>query len=172
MKAMRVPGFARFTALALTALVLTGAEPTRKRVLLLCTTNSCRSQISEAVLRSLDPRLDVYSAGTEPAAQVNPYAVRVMREIGIDIAGAKPKAADPFLTQSFDYLITVCDETDQNCPVFRGKIGTRAHLGFPDPAKVAGTEQKLAAFRQVRDDIRTRFTEYYEKNIKKSLGGR
>src|SRR5436190_17258427 len=131
----------------------------KKRVLVLCTGNSARSQMAEGVLKSLNARLDVQSAGTNPAARVNPLAIRAMREIGIDISGETTKSVQQFVSQSFDYVITVCDDADRNCPNFQGKVGKRVHIGFPDPAAASGTdEEKMLVFRKVRDDIRTRFT--------------
>src|SRR5712692_5665345 len=93
-----------------------------KRILILCTGNSARSQMAAAFLKSFDSRLDVYSAGTEPAARINPHAVQVMREVGIDISGGRPKSVKEFVSQSFDYVITVCDGADKNCPNFSGKV--------------------------------------------------
>ena len=143
---------------------------TKKRVLVLCTGNSARSQMAEGVLKSLNPRLDVQSAGTNPAARVNPLAIRAMREIGIDISGETPKSVQQFVSQSFDYVITVCDDADKNCPNFSGKVGKRVHIGFPDPADATGTdEEKMLVFRQVRDDIRSKFTEFYRATIQKEL---
>lgn len=137
------------------------------RILVLCTGNSGRSQMTEGFLRSFDPTLEVYSAGTSPAPRINPFAVEAMKEVGIDIAGGKPKAAGQFTGDSFDYVITVCDDADKNCPNFRGKVGNRLHMGFPDPATATGSDaEKLAVFRRVRDDIRTRFRELYEREIK------
>jgi arsenate reductase len=142
-----------------------GAQ-TSKRILVLCTGNSARSQMAEGVLKSLDPRLNVQSAGTVPAPRVNPYAIRAMKEIGIDISGEHPKSVQEFVKQGFDFVITVCDDADKNCPVFAGKVGTRTHIGFPDPADAKGTdEQIMKAFRDVRDDIRTKFTDYYRREI-------
>jgi arsenate reductase len=139
----------------------------KKRILILCTGNSARSQMTEGFLRSFDPRLDVYSAGTQPAARVNPYAVQAMKEIGIDISGGKPKAVAQFTGDSFDYVVTVCDDADKNCPNFRGKVGKRLHIGFPDPAKATGTDaEKMVVFRKVRDDIRTKFRDLYEKELR------
>lgn len=146
------------------------ADAGKKRILVLCTGNSARSQMTEGFLKSLDPRLDVYSAGTKPAPRVNPFAVQAMKEVGIDISGGNPKKVDQFISQSFDYVITVCDDADKSCPNFRGKVRTRVHIGFPDPAKVTGTDaEKLAVFRKVRDDIRKQFREYFETEIKKRL---
>src|SRR4029077_9551261 len=121
-----------------------------------------RSQMGEGVLKALDGRLEVQSAGTKPAGRVNPLAIRAMKEIGIDIAGEHPKSVQEFVTQGFDFVITVCDDADQNCPNFQGKVGKRVHIGFPDPAAATGTDdEKMAVFRKVRDDIRTKFTEFY-----------
>lgn len=143
----------------------------KRRVLILCTGNSARSQMSAGFLQSLDPRLEVHSAGTNPAPRVNPFAVRAMQEIGIDISAGYPKKVDQFLGQNFDYVITVCDDADQSCPNFRGKVGQRTHIGFPDPAKAKGTDEEiLAVFRQVRDDIRKRFREYFDSSIRPALG--
>ena len=126
--------------------------------------------MSAGFLKSFDPRLDVYSAGTEPAARVNPFAIQAMKEAGVDISSGYPKSVSQFLGQPFDYVITVCDDADKNCPNFTGKVGKRVHIGFPDPAKATGTdEQKMAVFRTVRDDIRKRFREYYDTEIKKGL---
>ena len=136
------------------AAVLASAEGGKKRILVLSTGNSARSQMSEGFLRSFDPRLEVYSAGTDPAPRVNPFAIR----------------ASQFTAGSFDFVITACDDADKSCPNFRGKVGKRVHIGFPDPAQAMGTdEDRLAVFRAVRDDIRKRFREYYETEIKKGL---
>jgi arsenate reductase len=112
----------------------------------------------------------VHSAGTDPAPRVNPCAVRAMAEIGIDLSGAWPKGVEQFVAEPFDYVFTVCDDADRNCPSFQGKVGERVHMSFPDPARATGNdEQKMAAFRRVRDDIRARFGEFYEKEIKERL---
>lgn len=140
------------------------------RVLILCTGNSARSQMAEGFLRALDARLEVHSAGTEPAPQVNPFAVAAMREAGLDISSARPKDVRRFLDQPFDYVVTVCGEADRNCPVFTGQVRRRLHIGFPDPARATGSDEKiLEAFRRVRDDIRQRFTELYEQEIRPQL---
>ena len=139
----------------------------KKRVLVLCTGNSCRSQMAEGFLRSFDANLEVHSAGTEPAARVHPLAVQVMQEVGIDLSAAKPKSVDEFLDQPFDHVITVCSDAGRNCPRFSGRVGKRAHIAFLDPARVHGTEdQVLAIFREVREEIRAKLYEYYEKEIK------
>ena len=129
-----------------------------KKILILCTGNSCRSQMAEGFLKSFDSKLDVYSAGTQPAARVHPMAVAVMSEVGIDLSRSLPKRVDQFITQPFDYVITVCDHAKETCPVFTGKVKRRLHIGFDDPAEATGTEQEiLATFRRVRDEIRNQF---------------
>jgi len=139
----------------------------RKRILVLCTGNSARSQMAEGILASLDPQLEVFSAGTEPASRVNPNAVRVMHELSIDISEGKPKGVQQFLGKSFDYVITVCDDADKNCPNFSGKVGRRLHIGFADPARATGSEEAvLVVFRRVRDEIKTKFTDFYNQEIK------
>ena len=139
-------------------------------ILILCTGNSCRSQMAEAYLRSLDPRLDVRSAGTSPAARVHPGAVAVMREIGIDISAARPKPVDAFLKQPFDYVVTVCDRAKETCPVFTGDVKNRLHVGFDDPAEATGSREHVTGvFRRVRDEIREEFTALYRREIVPAL---
>jgi len=129
-------------------------------ILILCTGNSCRSQMAEGIMRKLYPEADVYSAGTKPENEVNPYAVQVMKEMGIDISDQYTKSVHQFIKKSFDFVITVCDNARQICPVFTGKVHTRLHIGFEDPADATGTdEQKLAVYRKVRDQIFNRFGE-------------
>jgi arsenate reductase len=137
------------------------------RILILCTGNSCRSQMAEGFLKSLDPSLEVYSAGTKPADKVHPKAIQVMKEIGIDISGGHPKSVDQFTRESFDYVITVCDHAKEICPFFTGKVAYRLHIGFDDPAETTGTEEEvLAVFRRVRDEIKEKFTEFYFTSLK------
>jgi arsenate reductase (thioredoxin) len=138
------------------------------RILILCTGNSCRSQMAEGILRSLDTRLQVFSAGTQPASRVSSKAITVMKEIGIDISSHTPKNVDQFLSQSFDYVITVCNHAKETCPYFTGKVAHRLHIGFDDPADAIGTEEEvLAAFRRVRDEIEIQFHKFYADNISK-----
>ncbi len=142
----------------------------KKRILVLCTGNSARSQMAAGFLSSLDSRLDVYSAGTKPAPRVNPNAVRAMKEAGIDISNGTPKSVQQFVGQPFDYIFTVCDDADKNCPNFTGKVGKRVHIGFADPAKATGSDSEvMTVFRQVRDEIKIKFSAYYENEIKKRL---
>ena len=160
------------TLLGLAVSQLSAQQPTasKVRVLVLCTGNSARSQMSAGFLQSWSPRLEVYSAGTNPSPRVNPFAIQAMNEAGLDISKGYPKSVTQFLGQSFDFVITVCDDADKNCPNFRGKVGKRVHIGFPDPAKATGTDdEKLTVFRIVRDDIQKRLHEYYETEIKKKL---
>lgn len=126
---------------------------TKKRVLILCTGNSARSQMAEGILRHIaGDRYEVESAGTV-ASFVRPQAIAVMSEIGIDISSHRSKCLDEFLDQQFDYIITVCDNANQTCPTFPGNA-TRLHWSFDDPAEAQGTEEQvLAVFRRVRDKI-------------------
>ena len=135
------------------------------KVLVLCTGNSCRSQMAEAFLKSMNNNWEVYSAGTVPAMDVHPRAIEVMNEIGINITGSRPKAVDIFLDREFDYVITVCDHARETCPVFTGNVENRLHIGFEDPAEAKGSEEEiLTAFRKVRDEIKNNFEALY-RNI-------
>ena len=139
------------------------------KILILCTGNSCRSQMAEGFLKSRDPSLHVFSAGTIPAARVNRLAVQVMNEAGIDIGGNTPKNVAEFLNDSFDYVITVCDNAKETCPVFIRKVHHRLHMGFEDPAEAVGTaEEVLAEFRRVRDEIKEAFSTFYKQEISKT----
>jgi arsenate reductase len=126
----------------------------KKRVLFICTHNSARSQMAEGFMRALYGNLyDAYSAGTHPSA-VNPYAIKVMNEIGIDISMQHSKSVDEFVGMEFDYVATVCDKARQVCPFFPG-AKTYVHKGFEDPAEFRGTEaQIMATFRRLRDEIK------------------
>jgi arsenate reductase len=117
--------------------------------------------MAEAILRSLDPALEVYGAGTIPAVRVHPKAVAVMNEIGISLEGHRPKRVDEFIKQSFDYVITVCDHVRESCPVFTGVVKHRLHISFDDPAEACGSEEEvLAVFRRIRDEIRKRLDQF------------
>jgi arsenate reductase len=132
----------------------------RKRVLILCTGNSARSQMAEGLLRHIaGDRFDVHSAGTI-ASFVRPQAIEAMREIDIDISSHRSKSVDEFAGQSFDYVITVCDNAKQNCPVFPGKT-ERIHWSFDDPAEATGNEDEVMnVFRRVRDEIRLELEDF------------
>jgi arsenate reductase len=122
--------------------------------------------MAEGFLQSYDS-LEVYSAGTNPAEMVHPRAVQVMNEIGFDLSSHQPKMVDEFLSESFDYVITVCDNANENCPVFSGDVKYRLHIGFEDPAEATGTEEEvLEVFRTIRDQIKERMHSFYHEKIK------
>ena len=138
----------------------------QNNILILCTGNSCRSQMAEGFLKSFDNELTVYSAGTIPSDAVNPNAVKAMQEIGIDISDGKSESVDKYIEHSFDYVITVCGDAKETCPVFIGNVKEQLHIGFDDPADATGTvEEILNEFRKIRDEIKTEFGEWY-KTIK------
>jgi len=130
-------------------------------VLILCTGNSCRSHLAEGILRAAaGESLNVQSAGSKPAGYVHPLAIQVMKEIGLDISAHRSKHMNDFLHQPIETVITVCGNADQACPMFPGQLN-RHHWGFVDPAHATGTdEEKLAVFRQVRDQIKLVFEAY------------
>src|SRR4030065_1045484 len=129
----------------------------KKRILILCTGNSCRSQMAEGFLKSFNKNLEVFSAGTKPSEKINPFAVKAMKEIDIDISAGIAENVDKYLDQSFDYVITVCDNAKETCPVFIGDVKHRLHIGFDDPAEAKGTrEEVLSVYRRVRDEIKDR----------------
>ncbi len=137
-----------------------------KRILILCTGNSCRSQMAEGFLKNFDENLEVFSAGTKPAEKINPFAVKAMREIGIDISNGVSENVDKYLSQSFDYVITVCDNAKETCPVFIGNVKHQLHIGFDDPADAVGSEEEvMPVYRRVRDEIKNDFYEFYLKNL-------
>ena len=131
-----------------------------KKILFLCTGNSCRSQMGEGFMRHMaGNKFEVFSAGVEPT-QVNPYAIKVMAEAGIDISSHKSKSVDEFSEQEFDYVITVCNHAKQICPVFPGQY-ERIHWDIEDPADAKGSEQeKLVFFRKIRDEIKEKCLEF------------
>ena len=139
------------------------------KILILCTGNSCRSQMAEAFLKSFDDKLQVFSAGTKPSAKVHRFAILVMKEIGIDLSKNKTKSVDEFISQEFDYVITVCDQAKESCPVFIGKVKKRLHIGFDDPAEVQGSKDfVISEFRRIRDEIRVEFENFYNNILKES----
>lgn len=132
------------------------------RVLILCTGNSCRSQMAHGLLQSIGPTLQVFSAGTQPAERVHPMAVQVMQEIGIDISQHTPTHVSQYLHEPWDYVITVCGGANESCPAFIGKVAQRIHIGFDDPSLVQGTEQdRLTAFRHTRDKIQEQMQHFH-----------
>jgi arsenate reductase len=136
----------------------------KKHVLFLCTGNSCRSQMAEGLVnRFLGETWEARSAGTDPAGYVHPLAVQAMAELGIDISGRRSKPVDEFRGVAFDLVVTVCDDAAEACPMWLGQ-GRVAHISFPDPARATGTlDERLAAFRRVRDDLRGQILGFLEK---------
>ncbi len=122
--------------------------------------------MAEGFLKSFDSELEVFSAGTNPSSEVNSTAVKVMREIGIDISKNNTKNIDRFLNEPFDYVITVCDNAKETCPVFSGTVKTHLHIGFDDPAQAHGSEEEIRrVFLRVRDKIREDFYELYKTHL-------
>lgn len=132
----------------------------RKRVLFLCTHNSCRSQMAEGLVNHfLGDRWQAFSAGTE-ATKVNPLAILVLAELGIDIAHHRSKTLDEFTGEHFDVVVTLCGDANEKCPLFFGGV-KRTHIGFDDPSRVSGSRAEiLAAFHRVRDEIKMRVTQF------------
>jgi arsenate reductase len=119
--------------------------------------------MAEAYLQSLNEKLKVFSAGTTPSERVHPKAIQVMKEKGIDIHDKKPKDVNNFINKSFDYVITVCDNAKETCPVFSGNVKNRLHIGFDDPAEANGTDEYvISEFRRVRNEIFEKFKEFYD----------
>ena len=127
----------------------------KKSVLVLCTGNSCRSQMAEGLINArLGDQFVAYSAGTKPSGYVHPKAIVVMGELGIDLSQNESKSTELFRGQYFDHVITVCDSAKETCPVWLGNAGNKTHIGFYDPAEAVGTDEEITAvFRQVRDEI-------------------
>ena len=136
------------------------------KILILCTGNSCRSQMAEGFLKSLDSTLEAFSAGTKPSEHVYARTIQVMAELGIDLSKNRPKSVNEFLDESFDYVITVCRGAKETCPIFTGEVKHRLHIGFDDPAEATGTEEFiLSEFRRIRNEIQRDFTHFYEEHI-------
>ena len=137
------------------------------KILILCTGNSCRSQMAHGFMESFDSRLYVRSGGTHPAGQVNQKAVKAMMEEGIDISGHTPTMVDEYLDEPWDYVITVCDDANETCPMFPGKVGHRLHVGFEDPSHATGSEEFIwSEFIRVRNLIKEAFYNLYLEEIK------
>jgi arsenate reductase len=119
--------------------------------------------MAQGFLKSFDNTIEVQSAGTFPAAKVSPRAIKVMDEAGIDISKNSPKSVDEFLNDEWDYVITVCDDARESCPVFLGKVKHRLHIGFEDPSKATGSDEFIMSeFRRIRNEIRTAFYKFYD----------
>ncbi len=140
------------------------------RILVLCTGNSCRSQMAHGFLQSFDSHMEVYSAGTSPAEHVHPIAISVMAEAGIDISNHIPRDVEQYLNEQWDYVITVCGGANETCPAFAGKVGRRVHIGIDDPSKVIGSKEHVRSeFCRVRDEIRVAFYNFYTDFVRKAL---
>ena len=140
------------------------------KVLILCTGNSCRSQMAHGFLQSFDQYLTVRSAGTEASGKLNQKAVAAMKEIGIDISHHTSDSVDLYLDQEWDYVITVCGGANENCPAFLGKVKNRLHIGFDDPSHAVGTDEFIwSEFIRVRDEIKDAFYKLYVEQIKPQL---
>ncbi len=137
------------------------------KVLILCTGNSCRSQMAHGFLQSFDPRITVCSAGTEASGRLNGKAVEVMKEAGIDISHHTSDSVEKYLAEEWDYVITVCGGANESCPAFLGKVKHRLHIGFDDPSHAVGTDEFIRSeFIRVRDEIKQRFYQFYIEQIK------
>ena len=137
------------------------------KILILCTGNSCRSQMAHGFLQSFDQDLTVRSAGTEASGKLNQKAVAAMKEIGIDISHHTSDSVELYLDQEWDYVITVCGGANENCPAFFGKVKNRMHIGFDDPSHAVGTEEFIwSEFIRVRDEIKEGFWKFYVEEIK------
>jgi len=125
--------------------------------------------MAHGFLQSFDKKLDVHSAGTNPGDRVNPKAIQVMAETGIDISQNVPKSVEIYLNQPWDYVVTVCDDANETCPVFPGKVKHRLHFGFEDPSNAKGSEEHIMSeFRRIRDMIKEEFYRFYNDDIKEN----
>jgi len=140
------------------------------KVLILCTGNSCRSQMAHGFLQSFNNSISVQSAGTEASGKLNAKAVKAMAEIGIDISHHTSNSVDKYLNDEWDYVITVCGGANEACPAFMGKVKHRLHIGFDDPSHATGTEEFIwSEFIRVRDEIKEGFYKFYVEEIKSKL---
>lgn len=140
------------------------------KILILCTGNSCRSQMAHGFLQSFDSRIKVESAGTEASGKLNAKAVKAMAEIGIDISQHTSDSVEMYLDQTWDYVITVCGGANENCPTFLGNVTHRLHIGFDDPSHANGTEEFIwSEFIRVRNEIKEAFYKLYKEQIEPAL---
>ncbi|HZL08916.1 MAG TPA: arsenate reductase ArsC [Prolixibacteraceae bacterium] len=136
------------------------------KILILCTGNSCRSQMAHGFLQSFDPAITVCSAGTEASGKLNQQAVAAMKEVGIDISQNTSDPVDMYLGEEWDYVITVCGGANEACPAFTGKVQHRLHIGFDDPSHVIGTDEFVwSEYIRVRDEIKDGFWKFYVENL-------
>lgn len=144
----------------------TNEKLNQMKILILCTGNSCRSQMAHGFLKSFDNRLEIASAGTEASGKLNKKAVEVMKEIGIDIGTHTSDAVDLYLDQEWDYVITVCGGANESCPAFTGKVKQRLHIGFDDPSHATGTPEFIQnEYYRVRNEIKDAFFKFYQKEL-------
>lgn len=137
------------------------------KILILCTGNSCRSQMAHGFLQSFDNDLIVCSAGTNASGRLNPTAVDVMKEAGVDISHHTSDSVEKYLDEEWDYVITVCGGANESCPMFIGKVKHRLHIGFDDPSEATGTPEFIRSeFIRVRDEIKKAFYDLYIKELK------
>ncbi|MBI9033809.1 MAG: arsenate reductase ArsC [Bacteroidales bacterium] len=140
------------------------------KILILCTGNSCRSQMAHGFMQSFDKNIKVYSAGTEASGKLNPGAVQVMNEIGIDISSNSSDQVDKYLNEVWDYVITVCGGANETCPSFNGLVKHRLHIGFDDPSHAQGSQEYIMSeFHRVRDEIKNAFYQLYIEQIKPEI---
>ena len=138
------------------------------KILILCTGNSCRSQMAHGFLQSFDSSITVCSAGTQASGKLNQKAVEVMKQAGVDISNHTSDSVDKYLKEEWDYVITVCGGANEECPAFFGKVKHRLHMGYDDPSHAVGTEEFIwSEFIRVRDEIKEGFYDFYMSNIKK-----
>lgn len=139
------------------------------KVLILCTGNSCRSQMAHGFLQSFDDRITVCSAGTQAAGKLNQKAVAAMKDAGIDISQHTSDSVDKYLNEEWDYVITVCGGAKESCPMFSGKVNKRLHIGFDDPSHAEGTPEFIwSEFERVRDEIKEGFFNFYQLELQSS----
>lgn len=137
------------------------------RILILCTGNSCRSQMAHGFLQSFDPSLSVYSAGTKASGKVNLKAIEVMQDAGVDISHHTSDSVEQYMNDEWDYVVTVCGGANESCPAFSGKVKNRLHIGFDDPSETTGTAEFIQSeYIRVRDEIKTAFYKLYTDKIK------
>jgi arsenate reductase len=137
------------------------------KILILCTGNSCRSQMAHGFLQSFDKTLTVCSAGTQASGKLNETAVQVMKEAGIDISHHTSDSIDAYLHEKWDYVITVCGGANESCPAFFGNVKHRIHIGFDDPSHAVGSPEFVRSeFYRVRDEIKVAFRKFYDENLK------
>ncbi len=140
-----------------------------KKVLILCTGNSCRSQMAHGFLEHISQNIIVRSAGTKAAGKLNEGAVKTMAEIGIDISHHTSDSVEKYLNEQWDYVITVCGGANESCPAFTGEVKNRLHIGFDDPSYAEGTPLFIESeFKRVRDEIKTKMTEFYTSELHES----